>query len=147
MKTYQASLETDLAKIDAAIPYSADPTLMIERSGRILAQARYYAVCADHEAAQRQRLTTSPKAFIQAFTSRPGGPSAADIASLLYELHDYLRLRPELEDVKFYVEQAAASANFEAGEEFERDQEAIEAEQRRNEEARENLINRGIITS
>lgn len=150
MNTHQSQLRADIERIDAEFPtIGAEEEAGMryaERSGRFGALAHYYAGCADFEAAQRQRLGRDPKAFIAVFTSQIGGPSAADIASLLYELHDYLRLRPELEDAMFTVEQAAHACEYEARQEQERAEEAEEAELARLNAARENLIERGIVT-
>ena len=150
MNTYQNQLCTDIERIDAEHPAMAATEeagmRYAERSGRFGALAHYYAGCADFEAAQRQRLSRDPKALIAAFCDQIGGPSAEDIAILLGELHAYLRLRPELEDVKFSVEEATHACEYQAGCERERAEEAAEAEIASNEAKRANLIERGITT-
>jgi hypothetical protein len=106
VKTHLYQLHQDVAAIDAALP-ADNFANHAERAGRLDALATYYANCADNEAAHRQRLGRDPKAFMAAFTSQPGGPSAADLAVLLTELHIYLRLRPELFDADEHIEEAA----------------------------------------
>lgn len=127
MKTHLYQLHQDVAAIDAALP-ADNFANHAERAGRLDALATYYANCADNEAAHRQRLARDPKALIAAFTSQIGGPSAEDIAILLSELHEYLRLRPELEDMDFHIEHAAAEADH-----------AAERERRHNEENAETM--------
>lgn len=107
MNTYREQLRGDEAKILEETP-PINELAMIERAGRFAALSHYYAGVADFEAAQRQRLGRDPKALVAVFTGQVGGPSAADLAILLQELHVYLRLRPELEDADFHVEHAAA---------------------------------------
>lgn len=107
MNTYREQLRGDEAKIAADNPL-INEAAMLERIGRNSALSHYYAGVADFEAAQRQRLSRDPKALMAVFCDRPGGPSAEDFAVLLDYLHAYLRLRPELADADFHVEQAAA---------------------------------------
>lgn len=150
MNTYQNQLRIDIERIDAEHPAMV-PTEEVglhyaERSGRFGALAHYYAGCADFEAAQRQRISRDPKALITTFCEQIGGPSAEDIATLLGELHAYLRVRPELEDVKFAVEEATHAAEYQAGCERERAEEAAAEELAANERMRDNLIQRGIIS-
>lgn len=107
MNTYINQLRGDEAKILEETP-PINELAMIERAGRFAALSHYYAGVADFEAAKRQRLSRDPKALMAVFCDRPGGPSAEDFAVLLDYLHAYLRLRPELADADFHVEQAAA---------------------------------------
>lgn len=145
MKTHKDQLRADEAQIEAETPLINEDKA-IERAGRVSALAHHYAGCADFEAAQRERLKCDPKALVAAFFDQIGGPSAADIGVLLREIQGSLRLRPELNDVMGYVEEAAACAEFEAGEELERAEEAAERERLAKEEQRANLIGRGILT-
>ena len=146
MNTYRNQLRSDEARIDQDCPIVPEVMAMSERAGRFSALAHHYASAADFEAAQRQRLGRDPKALIAVFTGQIGGPSAEDLAILLLELHVYLRLRPELEDVKFSVEEAAHAAEYQAGCERERTEEAAAEELAANERMRANLIERGIVT-
>ena len=150
MNTYQNQLRADIERIDAehpAIGATEEAGLRYaERSGRFGTLAHYYAGCADFEAAQRQRLSLDPKALIAAFCDQIGGPSAEDIAILLGELHAYLRVRPEMEDVKFSVEEATHAAEYQAGCERARAEEAAAEELAANERMRANLFERGITT-
>jgi hypothetical protein len=150
MNTYQNQLRADIERIDAEHPAMAATEeadiRYAERSGRFGALAHYYAGCADFEAAQRQRLGRDPKALIATFCGQIAGPSAEDITILLGELHAYLRLRPELEDVKFSVEEATHAAEHQAGLERERAEEAAAEELASNERRRANLIERGVTT-
>ena len=145
MKTYKDQLRADEAQIEAETPLISEDKA-IERAGRISALAHHYAGCADFEAAQRERLKRDPKALVAAFFDQIGGPSAADIGVLLREIQHQLRLRPELNDVMGYIEDAAACAEFEAGEELERAEESAERERLSKEEQRASLIGRGILT-
>ena len=146
MKTHKDQLRADEAQIETEVenmPVDAKyPTI----AGRVSALAHHYAGCADFEAAQRERLKRDPKALIAAFFDQIGGPSAADIGVLLREIQGSLRLRPELNDVMGYVEEAAACAEYEAKEERERADEAAERERLAKEEQRANLFDRGITT-
>lgn len=145
MKTHKDQLRADEAQIEAETPLISEDKA-IERAGRVSALAHYYAGCADFEAAQRERLKRDPKAMVAAFFDQIGGPSAADIGVLLREIQHQLRLRPELNDSMGYVEEAAACAEFEAGEELERAEESAERERLSKEEQRANLFDRGITT-
>ena len=145
MKTYKDQLRADEAQIEAETPLINEDRA-IERAGRISALAHHYAVCADFEAAQRERLKRDPKALIAAFFDQIGGPSAADIGVLLREIQGSLRLRPELNDVMGYVEEAAACAEYEARQEQERAEESEERERLAKEEQRAYLIERGVTT-
>ena len=146
MKTHKDQLRADEAQIETEtenMPVDAKyPTI----AGRVSALAHHYAGCADFEAAQRERLKRDPKALVAAFFDQIGGPSAADIGILLREIQGSLRLRPELNDVMGYVEEAAACAEFEAKEERERAEEAEERERLTQQERRDSLIGRGILT-
>ena len=146
MKTHKDQLRADEAQIETEVenmPVDAKyPTI----AGRVSALAHHYAGCADFEAAQRERLKRDPKALVAAFFDQIGGPSAADIGVLLREIHQCLRLRPELVDAMFYVEHAAACAEFEAREEDERAEEAEERERLTQQERRDSLIGRGLLT-
>lgn len=108
MNTYINQLQADEAAIDKESLITCEVMAMSDRAGRFTALAHYYAKAADSEAAQRQRLGRDPKALIAVFTGQVAGPSAEDLAILLRELHVYLRVRPELADADFHVEQAAA---------------------------------------
>lgn len=145
MKTHKDQLRADEAQIEAETPLINEDKA-IERAGRISALAHHYAGCADFEAAQRERLKRDPKAMVAAFFDQIGGPSAEDIGILLREIQGSLRLRPDLNDVMGYVEEAAACAEFEAGEELERAEESAERERLSKEEQRASLIGRGILT-
>ena len=145
MKTHKDQLRADEAQIEAETPLISEDKA-IERAGRVSALAHHYACCADFEAAQRERLKRDPKALVAAFFDQIGGPSAEDIGILLREIHQCLRLRPELVDAMFYVEHAAACAEFEAREEDERAEEAEERERLTQQERRDSLIGRGLLT-
>lgn len=145
MKTHKDQLRADEAQIEAETPLISEDKA-IERAGRVSALAHHYAGCADFEAAQRQRISRDPKALIAVFLEQIGGPSAADIAILLGELLSYLRLRPELEDVKFSIEEATHAAEYQAGVERERTEESAAEELAAKERQRANLIERGIVT-
>jgi hypothetical protein len=145
VKTHLYQLHQDVAAIDAALP-ADNFANHAERAGRLDALATYYANCADNEAAQRERLKRDPKALVAAFFDQIGGPSAADIGVLLREVHQCLRLRPELIDAMGYVEEAAACAEFEAEEAAERAEEAAERERLTQQERRDSLIGRGLLT-
>lgn len=145
MKTHKDQLRADEAQIEAETPLISEDKA-IERAGRVSALAHHYAGCADFEAAQRERLKRDPKALVAAFFDQIGGPSAADIGVLLREIQHQLRLRPELNDVMGYVEEAAACAEFEAKEERERAEEAEERERLTQQERRDSLIGRGLLT-
>lgn len=121
--TYQNQLRADEERIDNEDPVSDSLMSMSARAGRFSALARYYAARADFEAAERQRIIRTPRDYVAAFTGQIGGPSAEDIAALLSALDDYLRLRAELEDVRFNVNAAAGEARA-----------AAESEKRRREE-------------
>lgn len=146
MTTYRGQLKADMARIEKEVEGDEISVAFAKKAGAYAAIAYSYASSADHSAAQRQRLGRDPKAFIAAFTSQIAGPSAEDIATLLRELHDYLRLRPEMEDVMNYVEEAAACAEYEAKEEREHAEEAAEEALQAMESQRANLIQRGIIS-
>lgn len=127
MNTYRNQLCADEARIDQDSPIVPEVMAMSERAGRFSALAHHYAGVADFEAAQRQRLGRDPKALIAIFTGQVGGPSAADFAILLQELHVYLRLHPELEDADFHVEHAAAEMQAAADREALRLEEDLDA--------------------
>lgn len=127
MNTYRNQLRSDEARIDQDCPIVPEVMAMSERAGRFSALSHHYAGAADFEAAQRQRLGRDPKALISVFTGQVGGPSAADLAILLQELHVYLRLRPELEDADFHVEHAAAEMQAAADREVQRREEDLDA--------------------
>jgi hypothetical protein len=146
MTTYRDQLKADMARIEKDVESDEITVAFTRKAGAYDAFAYYYASSADHEAAKAQRLGRDPKAFIAAFTGQIAGPSAEDIAILLGELHAYLRLRPELEDVKFAVEEATHACEYQAGCERERTEEAAAEELAANERQRANLIERGITT-
>ena len=127
MNTYRNQLCADEARIDQDSPIVPEVMAMAERAGRFSALSHHYAGAADFEAAQRQRIGRDPKALISVFTGQIGGPSAADFAILLQELHVYLRLRPELEDADFHVEHAAAEMQAAADREALRLEEDLDA--------------------
>ena len=107
MTTYRDQLKADMARIEKDVEGDEISVAFTRKAGAYDAFAYFYASSADHEAAQRQRLSRDPKAFIAAFTGQIAGPSAEDIAILLEELHVYLRLRPELVDADEHVEESA----------------------------------------
>ena len=127
MTTYRNQLRADEARIDQDSPIVPEVMAMSERAGRFSALSHHYAGAADFEAAQRQRIGRDPKALIAVFTGQVCGPSAADFATLLQELHVYLRLRPELEDADFHVEHAAAEMQAAADREVQRREEDLDA--------------------
>lgn len=150
MTTYRNQLKADIERggvvfAETLASQGAD-IAYARKAGGMTALATFYASCADFEAAQRQRLSRDPKAFIAAFTGQIAGPSAEDIATLLGELYEYLRLRPELEDARFALEEAVHAAEYQAGCDRERTEEAAAEELVANERQRTNLIERGIIT-
>lgn len=143
--TYMQRLAADEAKIEEETPF-ADMASAVARAGRYSGTAHYYAHCADFEAAQRQRIGRDPKALISVFTGQVGGPSAADFAILLQELHVYLRLRPELEDADFHVEHAAAEMQAAADREAQRREEDLDAQAAAaSDEAYDRKIDAGLI--
>jgi hypothetical protein len=146
MNTYRNQLRADEARIDQDSPIVPEVMAMAERAGRFSALSHHYAGAADFEAAQRQRIGRDPKALIAVFTGQIGGPSAEDFAILLQELHRYLRVRPELEDARFALEEAVHAAEYQAGCERARAEEAAAEELAANERMRANLIERGITT-
>lgn len=146
MTTYRDQLKADMARIEKDVEGDEISVAFTRKAGAYDAFATHYAICADHEAAQRQRLSRDPKAFIAAFTDQIGGPSSEDIATLLGELYEYLRLRPELEDARFALEEAVHAAKYQAGCDRERTEEAAAEELAANERQRANLIQRGIIS-
>ena len=146
MNTYRDQYYADMARIKKKTEGDNSSLRFAKMAGAYDAFAYYYASSADHEAAKAQRIGRDPKAFMEAFTGQVAGPSAADITILLHELQEYLRLRPELDDVKFYVEAATASAAFEAREEQHRAEEAEARDYLTKEEQRDTLIGRGILT-
>jgi hypothetical protein len=150
MTTYQEQLKADIEREEVvfADTLAAQDVDMAYagKAGGMAALATFYAISADHEAAERQRLGRDPKALIAAFTGQIAGPSAEDIATLLGELYEYLRLRPELEDARFALEEATHACEYQAGCERERAEEAAEAEIASNEAKRANLFERGITT-
>ena len=146
MTTYREQLKADMARIEKDVEGDEISVAFTRKAGAYDAYAYFYASSADHEAAKAQRIGRDPKAFMEAFTGQVAGPSAADITILLHELQEYLLLRPELDDVKFYVEAATASAAFEAREEQHRAEEAEARDYLTKEEQRDTLIGRGILT-
>lgn len=152
MNTYRNQLRADEARIDNEDPICDDVMRMATRAGRFSALAHHYAGAADFEAAQRQRLGRDPKALIAAFCDQITGPSAADLAILLDELHAYLRLRPELEDAMFYVEHAAAEMKAAAEREERRREEDLDApaaarsDDEYSRRIDDGLIGRGVVT-
>lgn len=126
MNTYRNQLQTDEQRIDAECPASTDASY-IERAGRFSGLAHYYASSADFEAAQRQRLSRDPKALMAIFTGQIAGPSAEDLGILLEELGDYLRVRPELEELKDLICSAADHAVLAAEAERIRREEDLDA--------------------
>lgn len=148
MNTYREQLKADVEREDVVFAETLrtqDADMAYAgKAGGMAALANYYASSADHEAAQRQRISSDPKALIAAFTGK--GPSAEDIAILLNELQEYLRSRPEMCDVAGYVEEAAACARYEAKEETDRAEEAAEEALQAADSQRAYLIERGIIT-
>lgn len=146
MTTYRDQLKADMARIEKEVEGDEISVAFTRKAGAYDAFAYYYASSADHEAAQRQRLSRDPKAFIAAFTGQIAGPSAEDIATLLGELYEYLRLRPELEDARFALEEAVHAAEYQAGCERARAEEAAAEELAAEERQRANLIERGITT-
>ena len=127
MTTYRDQLKADMTRIEKDVEGDEISVAFTRKAGAYDAFATYYAICADHEAAQRQRLSRDPKAFIAAFTGQIAGPSAEDLAILLRELHVYLRVRPELEDAGFHVEHAAAEMQAAADREVQRREEDLDA--------------------
>lgn len=149
--TYMQRLAADEARIEEETPF-ADMVSAVARAGRYSGTAHYYAHCADFEAAQRQRLSRDPRALIACFCDQIGGPTALDIATLLTELDNYLRLRPELNDVKFNVCAAADEAKAAAEREAERQEiegetlrELERAEEQRERRIDDDLIGRSIL--
>ncbi len=146
MNTYRNQLRADEARIDQDSPIVPEVMAMSERAGRFSALAHHYAGAADFEAAQRQRIGRDPKALIAVFTGQVGGPSAADFAILLQELHVYLRLRPELEDADFHVEHAVAEMQAAADREALRLEEDLDrAAAARSDEAYDRRVDAGLI--
>lgn len=123
MQTYLQQHKDDVVRITERSEQEDITGKFALQAGAFQATSSFFARMADHEAAASQRLGRDPKALIAAFCDQITGPSAADLATLLDELHQHLRLRPELEDAMFYVEQAAAEM-----------QAAAEREERRREE-------------
>jgi len=115
-KTYTNQLAADEAAIQAEIKPTSEAALL-ERAGRFSALSHRYAGYADFEAAERQRQTRDPKALVAVFCDQIGGPSAADLATLLSALHSYLGVRPELNDTREYIEEAMKCAEYQAKEE------------------------------
>lgn len=146
MNTYRNQLQADEAAIDKESPIACETMAMSDRAGRFSAIAHYYAGVADFEAAQRQRIGRDPKALIAVFTGQVGGPSAADLAILLQELHVYLRLRPELEDADFHVEHAAEEMQAAADREALRLEEDLDAAAAAaSDEAYDRKVDAGLI--
>ena len=146
MNTYRDELKADIERFNKEVEGDSTANAWARTAGAYDAFATHYAICADHEAAQRQRLGRDPKEFIAAFTGQIGGPSSEDIATLLGELYEYLRLRPELEDARFALEEAVHAAEYQAGCDRKRAEEAAAEELASNERMRANLIERGIAT-
>ena len=146
MNTYRNQLRSDEARIDQDCPIVPEVMAMSERAGRFSALSHHYAGAADFEAAQRQRIGRDPKALIAVFTGQVGGPSAEDIATLLGELYEYLRLRPELEDADFHVEHAAAEMQAAADRDARRLEEDLDrAAAARSDEAYDRRVDAGLI--
>lgn len=127
MQTYLQQHKGDVARIKECSEQEDANGKFVLQAGAFQATAGYYARMADHEAAARQRLGRDPKTLINTFCGQVAGPSAVDLATLLAELHDYLRLRPELKDVMFHVEQAAAEMKAAADREERRLEEDLDA--------------------